>query len=56
LKAVVVGRYRVPGCERVGEAAEMPRGDQTAEVGMIVLMELRQGRRGQQQHRILSLK
>jgi hypothetical protein len=34
----------------------MPRGDQPAEVGMIVLMELRQSRRGQQQHRTLSLK
>jgi hypothetical protein len=56
LKTVVVGRHRVPGCECVGEAAEVPRGDQPAEVGMMVLLELRQGRRSQQQHRILSLK
>jgi hypothetical protein len=56
LETVVVGRHRVPGCECVGEAAEVPRGDQPAEVGMMVLLELRQRRRSQQQHRILSLK
>ena len=50
LEAVVIGRDRVAGLQCVGQSTAMPRRDQPSQVRAAVALQLRERRRGQQQH------